>query len=695
MPMMARMRSLAPWFMLTVGGIFVLFMVLSDSKVTDFLRSQKQNIGSVDGEDVTYQEYSSLVDRAKKNQEEASKQAIDESQMDYFRDQVWDALVTQKLMSKKIKDFGIVVTDNEVREALLGPNPPAQLRQQFTDSTGNFNRQLYETALRDPRNKQIVITVEEQIKEQLIQQKLQNYVSASVIVSDEEAKDQFIKQNIKMKANYVWIDLNSIPENEVKISDDDLKKYYEDHAEDFKQAAERKIKYVLFNKTASKDDSLGIKKNLESIVTKLKNDTTSFKKYVELYSEQPYSKDTVQLSTLVPQVKDVLVKAKVGSIVGPYNTYEGYVVYKIIGKVKSKKEQVRASHILVKTTGNDKADLQKANDIYNQLMKGADFATVAKEKSDDGSKFQGGDLGWFGRGQMVKPFEDASFNGRIGVIQKPVKTQFGYHIIKVVDRSNEDFVLEKIVNKIQVSASTSDKLFTDAQDFSFIAKKDGYESEAKLMKYSVIETPTFNEESQALPGIGVNQAIVKFAFENSVGEISDVFRVQAGYVVAMVSDVIKPGLKKFDDVKAQVKNFVLKEKRLAKSISIAKDIRSKMSDAGDASVAKSIWAAAKVDTTSEFTAVGNIPGIGREFAFSDHSLNAELNKWSQPVKGSLGSYLIKVNYRVKFDQGTFEVEKPTIKKQLLQAKKSRFFGQWIQDLKKEAKIVDNRYQFYR
>ncbi len=695
MPMMARMRSLAPWFMLTVGGIFVLFMVLSDSKVTDFLHSQQQNVGSVNGEDVTYQEYSSLVDRARKNQEEASKQTIDESQMDFFRDQVWDALVSQKLINKKVQEFGIVVTDNEVKEALLGPNPPAQLRQQFTDSTGNFNRQLYETTLRDPRNKQIVITVEEQIKEQLIQQKLQNYVSASVIVSDEEAKDQFTKQNIKMKTNYVWIDLNTIQDSNVKISDDELKKYYDEHAEEFKQVAERKIKYVLFNKSASKDDSLGIKKNLESIVSKLMKDTATFKKYVEIYSERPYSKDTVQLSTLTPEVRDVLVKAKTGSIMGPFNTFEGYVVYKVIDRVKSKKEQVKASHILVKTTGNDKTDLQKATDIYNQLMKGADFASVAKEKSEDGSKFQGGDLGWFGRGQMVKPFEDASFNGKIGVIQKPVKSQFGYHIIKTTDKSNQDLVLEKIVNKIQVSASTSDKLYTDAQDFTFIAKKDGFESEAKLLKYNVIETPSFNEESQALPGIGVNQAIVKFAFENSVGEISDVYRVQAGYVVVMVSDAIKPGLKKFEDVKTQISSLVLKEKKQEKSLLIAKDIRSKMSDAGDALVAKSIWAAAKVDTTAEFTSVGNIPGIGREFAFSDYSLEAELNKWSQPIKGSLGSYLIKVNYRVKFDQGIFEIEKSSIKKQLLQTKKSRYFGQWVQDLKKEAKIVDNRYHFYR
>ena len=163
----------------------------------------------------------------------------------------------------------------------------------------------------------------------------------------------------------------------------------------------------------------------------------------------------------------------------------------------------------------------------------------------------------------------------------------------------------------------------------------------------------------------------------------------------MVSDVIKPGLKKFDDVKAQIRSLVLKEKKLGRSFSIAKDIRSKMSDAGDASVATSVWPSAKVDTTAEFTTVGNIPGIGREFAFSDYSLNAEMNKWSQPVRGSLGSYLIKVNYRVKFNQGTFEVEKALIKKQMLVAKKSRNFQQWIQDLKKEADIVDNRYHFYR
>ena len=160
---MSRMRSLGPILMLTFGVVFVLFMILSDSKVTDLIGRQKQNVGSVDGDDITYQEYSTAVDNFRKRQEQ-SGQTLDESQMDYFRDQVWDYMVSQKLLDNKIKEYGIIVTDDEVRNALLGTNPPAMLKQQFTDSTGKFNRQAYDNAMRDPRNKKVVIEVEEGIK---------------------------------------------------------------------------------------------------------------------------------------------------------------------------------------------------------------------------------------------------------------------------------------------------------------------------------------------------------------------------------------------------------------------------------------------------------------------------------------------------------------------------------------------------
>jgi parvulin-like peptidyl-prolyl isomerase len=694
MAMMTRMRSLAPWFMLSVGGIFVLFMVLSDSKVTEFLGRQKQNVGSVDGDDISYQEYSNAVDNLRKRQEQ-SGQSIDESQMDYFRDQVWDYLVSQKLLDKKIKEYGIVVTDEEVRSALLGPNPPAMLKQQFTDSTGNFNRQAYENAMRDPRNKKIVIDVEDGIKQQLIQQKLQDYLGASVSVSNEEVKDEWIKQNVKIKTNFIAVNIGNISDNDFKVTDEEIKNYYDSHSDDFKVEAQRKLKYVLFKRQASQNDTLLVKNNLTAIVAKLKKDTTSFKKYVEIYSERPYSKDTVSVSSISANAREALLNGNIGEIVGPVISFEGCIVYRLVDRVTAKKEQVKASHILIKSSGDDKADLKKADDIYNELIKGANFETVAKQKSQDGSASQGGDLGWFGRGQMVKAFEDAAFNGKIGVIQKPVKSQFGYHIIKVTNKANQDLVVEKIVNKIQTSNATSDKLSADAQDYLYIAKKDGFESEAKMMKYSISETPPFNEDATGIPGIGSNSSLVKWAFDNKTGEISDVYRLPVGYVVAMVSDVTKPGLRKFDEVKPMIKNLILKNKKIAKAMLIASDIRSKIGDSGDPSIAKSVFVNAKVDTTAEFTTSGNIPGVGRDFAFSDYAVKGDIGKWSKPIKGAASAYLIKVTSRTQIDQMKMNSQMTELRKQLFNAKKNRFFGQWVQNLKKEANIVDDRHLFYR
>lgn len=697
MGMMARMRSLAPWFILLVGGLFVLFMVISDSRVLEFLGNRSQNVGSINGEDVTYQEYSALVDRYRQQQERATGQTLDESQMDYFRDNVWDALVTQKLIDAKINEYGITVSDEEVKDAILGSNPPAFLKQQFTDSTGNFNRQLYDQTIRDPRNKEIVLAVEEQIKQQLVQQKLQNYLFASVIVSDEEAKDRFIMQNTKMKADYVMLSPNNISNNEIKVNDSDLKKYYDEHLEDYKIESSRKVKYVLFRRQPSQADSLGVKRNLEAVVAKLKTDTASFKSYVEIYSEQPYKKDTLSLTTLPAEARESIQKSSPGNIIGPVATYEGYIVYKLDGKVKSKNESVQASHILVRSTGNDQEDLKKAADIYNEITKGANFASVAAAKSDDKANAgRGGDLGWFSKGQMVKEFEEACYKGAVGVVQKPVKTSFGYHIIKVTGKSNEDYVLEKIVNKIQTSGTTTDKLYQDATDFAYVANENGFESEAKLMKYEVIETPPFNEEAKAVAGIGMCEPLVNWSFENSTGDLSEVYRVPAGYVVAMVTEEIKPGFKNFDEVKEAVSSSLIREKKFEKLSSIAKEIRSKLGTNGDINLAQTVWTLAKIDTSSsEFTTLGVIQGAGKEYAFSEYAIKADLNKWSEPVKGNNGVYLINLRYRTQYVPSTFEFQKQAIVRELLAQKKNRYFNQWLQDLKKEADITDNRYLFYR
>ncbi len=696
MGMMARMRNLAPWFIVTVGGIFVLFMVFSDSKITQIFTRPSQNVGYINGEPVTYQEFTKVVENARSNQVKQTGKDIDESQMDAFRDQVWNALVMQKLIEGKIKEYGITVTDEEIKDALLGPNPPAVIKRYFIDSLGHFDRQKYLQALENPKNREAVIQTEDLVRQQKYQQKLEDIVNASVVVGEEEIKQKFIDDNIKMYADYVFVNLVTIPDSAVKINKSDLQKYYEEHLDVYKVEPQRQIKYVLFRNKASKDDSLAILKNLKSIVAKVKNDASTFKTYAQTYSDEPFKIDTLSVDKIPEQVVNDIFKAKKGDLIGPKLTFQGYVLYKVDGKIRGKDEYVRASHILISNDKGDDVAKKEAEKIYKQLMKGADFAKLAKEKSaDKGSAVRGGDLGWFGKGQMVKPFEKAAFSGKIGKILKPVRTRYGYHIIKVTAKTKYKFIVEKIVNKIQPSGTTIDKIYNDASDFSYLAKKGDFEKEAKLMHYKISESPPFKKDAATIPGLGTNKALIHFAFDNDLGEISDVFKVPAGYVVAKVSKVIKAGFKPLEKVKRNVEYWVKREKKRDKAYEIAKKIREKIGNGNDLSVALKVYPKAVISKAQNFTHGKAIPGIGVEPKLTEYALTAEINKISDAIKGNRGGYIFRVTDRSKFDSTSYSIQHNTIRDDLLQSKKAKMYSQWLEEVKKNAEIVDDRYKFFR
>jgi peptidyl-prolyl cis-trans isomerase D len=693
MAMMARMRSLAPAFILSIGVLFVLFMVISDSNVMQALGGRSNDVGSINGEKISYQEFAGDVDREVENMKSQSGKDVDPEQMPQIRDQVWNAVVTQKLVSQEIEKFGITVSDDEIRDIILGDNPPEFLKQNFIDSTGKFNRELYESSLFNPKNQKPLIQAEEYVRQQQLNQKLQSLLFASITVSDADIKRKYIDQNISMDVDYALVSLNLFPDSTIKVTNDDLKTYYDNNSDNYKVRAQRKLKYVLFPEQATEGDSLNVKKTLELVASNLKSDTASFKSYVNIYSSQPYKKDTVAISAFSTEGADEILKSTPGSIVGPVPSSEGYVLYNLVAVVPSKETFAHASHILI-NGGSDSANYQQAMKIYNDLKAGADFEKLAEQYSKDpGSAQRGGDLGWFGKGRMIKEFEDAVFKGSVGEIQKPVKTNFGYHIIKVTGRTDKKFVIEKIVNPVVASATTKDEIYNKAKDFSYIANKNDFQKEAKLMNYKIQETPPFTKDSYTIQGLGNNQRILQFAFDNDVNSVSDVFRLPAGDVVVMVSDIIKEGIKPLDEVKNLVKVAVVREKKFQEAEKLAEEIKEKIGD--DINKAKEIDSSVIINKTGKFTgANGYVPNIGRDFGFIEKAQKLELNKVSDPVKGLRGCYLMKVVERTSFDSSAFASQRSTIMSQLLSEKKNAYITQWIEMSKKNADIVDNRYKFF-
>ncbi len=689
MGMMAKMRSLAPWFIVTVGGLFVLFMVLSDSKIADAIGRRSNDVGIVNGEKITYQEFANLIDRYREFQLQQTGQEIPESQMEQFRDQVWETIVSQKLMEQKIKEFDLVVSDEEIKDLLLGPNPPQSVTQYFIDSTGQFNRGAYDSAIRNPQNKTAVLQLEDQVRQQLLQEKLSALINASAFVTDDELKRKFADDNIKMNADYVFVSVSVQKDSSLKATDGEIASYYKAHKEDYRNEESRKIKYVLFKTGPSKGDTVGIEKNLKAILEKVKTDTSGFKTYVEIYSDKPYSLDTLQVSQISPEAQDLVTSAKAGSFVGPVLTSEGFIIYKVVKAIKTKDELVKASHILLK-------EKSEADAVYKELKGGADFAELAIAKSQDfGSGKKGGELGWFGKGQMVKEFEKVAFRSRIGKIQRPVKSQFGWHIIKVTDKTNKEYVVETLLNKVVASASTIDKINNEANDFQYLAEENGFEKSASELDYEIIETPDLRKEASSIPGLGANRSLLLYTFANDKGDIGPVFKFQSGYVVAMISDVTAAGYKALESVKSIVKNAVTREKKANKEVSIAKEIKAKIGDSGNLNLAKEVYPSAKVASANNFSTLGSIPSVGRDFAFSQTAYELEVNVLSDPVKGARGTYLIRVTKKTPFDADAFALQKISLRTSLLGQKKSALYSQWLVKIKEEADIVDNRYLFYR
>ncbi|HEY6625618.1 MAG TPA: peptidylprolyl isomerase [Ignavibacteriaceae bacterium] len=688
------MRNLAPVFIITVGALFVLFMVISDSNVLEALGGRTNDVGSVNGIDISYQEFQLAIERQRESQKQQTGNDIPEEQFDQFRDQVWETLVTEKLIEQEVQRLGITVSNQEIKDIILGDEPPAFLKQNFIDSLGRFNREMYEEAIFNPQNEQILLQAEEIVKQTRYREKLQSLLEAGITISEDEIMRKFIEQNTFMDAQYALFANALFPDSVLNITEKDLRNYYEANPDKFKVNAQRKLSFVLFRNEPSNADSILVIKNLENVKRMAENDTSDFKYFVDIYSEVPYSVDTLSVSGLSNEAIEAFKDANKGSIVGPVpSTRGGYDLYHLLNIIPTSEKSVKASHILVSQMGDDAANLAEANRIYDELKNGADFAQAAQNYSKDpGSAKMGGNLGWFGKGMMVKEFEEACFSGKVGEIQKPIKTSFGYHIILVTNQSTSKYVVEKINNAIQESATSRDAKFTAANDFSFLAKKNGFEKEAELMAYSIQQSGSFTLKSTSIPGLGANKRLVTFAFENSLNSISEVHKLPGGYVVAKLTEVIPDGLEKFEDNQPKVRQLLVVEKQYEKARELATEVMKKAGN--DLNKVNQIDSRIQVGTTGRFNSTTSIPTIGKDNAFIFTALTMKPGDISEPVRGLRGYFIFKLTEKTPFDSTAYQTQAGTLRNNLIQEKKTASLNAWLAEIKEQADIVDNRHMFY-
>jgi peptidyl-prolyl cis-trans isomerase D len=363
-----------------------------------------------------------------------------------------------------------------------------------------------------------------------------------------------------------------------------------------------------------------------------------------------------------------------------------------------KGEEIHARHILYKLEGgNDGAQKAKAEAAVRRLRGGADFAALAKAESDDpGSKSSGGDLGSFPRGRMVKEFEEAAFAAKEKEIVGPVKTNFGYHVIQVLERTGE-----RVQPFFEVAPGIRQRLQEDrardeakrlAAALSEKVVKLGKASDDDLRKLASSGV-TFNEteflaRTDAPAGIGFNPQFAEKLFSLKEGETSPASVATArGEAIVKCVEVRKPGLPAFAEVRARVVADIQKKKQDEATLA---NVRQVLAGAGTLEAfAKKLNL--KIETPDAFPKAGPIPGLGASKAVLDSVFSAKTGEVKGPVVlDARGAVVLRVDSVTPYDAAAFDKEKDALREQLRGQKAAKVLQALVQRRRSDLKIEFNK-----
>jgi parvulin-like peptidyl-prolyl isomerase len=665
---------------------------IKDTEITE--------LGYVNSEPITYAEFENQVQFNVEQQKQQTGEDPDETVIQMIRDQVWDQMVTQKLAKQQIEEMGIRVTDQEILNWVYNSPQtlPDVIRRNFVDSTGQFDMAAYQQALTmtTPEVQQFWSQVEDYLKQTLLSQKLQSVITGVVRVSEGDVLQKYTDENIYADFNYVFLDAAGINDADIQITDDDLRAYYEKNKEDLRTDEQVKLKYILFSDSPTMEDTVLTEKQLKAFTKDLmRMNDSDLIKLVNSNSEVKWSDNFVKPNEISAQVAGFLFTAAKDSISGVIRASDGFHLVRLLDSKEGENVYTNASHILINFGTDSNAAMIKAEQIYKRAASGEDFSKLANEFSEDpGSKVNGGNLGWFTKGAMVKEFEQAVLDAAIGSITNPVRTQFGYHIIKVLDRKKREFKFADIKKSVKTSPKTKDAVKKRAEDFTYISKKANFEEEAKKLNLQVLDIPQLTRTS-FIPGAGENKKIVRFAFSESKGTVSDPFKIQSGYAVYVIIDKFPAGYMKFEDIKeGMLRPKVALEKKLDLLKLKADELKGKVAENNLSSLTE-YDPRVKIQSADSVSVAKPNPLIGSDPEFNNPVFKLQNGQVSEPLRTNRGYFIVQMKNISPFDPEKYKAAADGIRTALIAEKKQTILQDWISQLKETANIVDNRDRFYR
>ena len=687
-----------------VAIAMIAFIVGSDlfgSGPRSIFGGNKNEVGEIGGKSISLEEYQAAIQERENNYILSFGRQPGEREQPTLRQQAWDFLIAKYAIMPQYEKVGVKVSTDEVWDMVQGKNVDENVKASFTDSSGNFDRsrliQYLQSLDAQPA------ASEARIRWDLFKQNLapsrerlkyENLLIKTNYVTEAEAERDYHTQNDVAEVKYLYVPYFSVSDSTIKVTDSDLKNYFNKYKQRYKVEQLRSLSYVVFPVIASAQDSLVIKEELSRDVETFRT-TAEDSVYASNNTDgsSPYAKYNV--SNLPTFLSDQKVDLKTGAVIGPILENGTYKVVKVSKIGTDTVGTAKANHILIKwdneTVEAKKVAKDKAKKILNEIKGGASFAAKAQEFGSDGTASRGGDLGFFSSGQMVKPFETAVFNAKkTGLLNDVVETQFGYHIIEVTSvKDNTSYTIATIERSITPSDETQNEAFRKADTFaSGLSGLDEFKKKAKKENLNIFDGNELTSAARSINNLSDARQIVTWLFRDaSEGKVSDVFDLETNYVVAIMTSETEAGFKSIDIVKDEITPAVkneLKGKMLIEKLNAQKGSLEE--------IAKAMGSDANVSTSSDVklnsTSLGN---IGFDPVALGKAFSLESGKRSNPFAGENGVIILELsNKTIAPAIGEYSM----FKNQLKQSLDGRIGFNIAEALKDAAKIEDKRYKFF-
>ena len=681
-------------------GAFVLLGDFFGSKNSLF--GGVQSVGEIAGEEIAYNEFQATLDIVEANYAAQNGKQATETEMPALRDQAWNQLIFKKAFQKEFDRLGMEVSDEELADMVQGNNVHPAIKQAFVNpQTKEFDRTQVVNYLKnfdklEPQQKAMWANFESNLGPDRLRVKFENLLKQSNYITTAEAKHFHEAQNAKASLKYLYVPFFTISDSTVKVTDEELEAYLDKNKGKYKAEEGRSISYVAIPVSASKEDSAAVRKDLEEMAEGFRT-TESDSMFVRANSDAPFNNAYLGMGELPQAVKDKGVPQK-GKVYGPIIDNGTYKIIKISNVKSDTTGSARASHILFKAsaeTDEAKAEaLKKAKEVLAQIKGGASFEEMARQHGTDGTASVGGDLGWFSQGRMVKEFEKAVFSyGKTGLLPEPVKTQFGYHIIKVTEPvMKQRFQVASIERNIGSSDETKDAAFRKADQLAGTSKdlasfKKNVAADKTL---TLQEAKNLGRSDRNVNNLQSARELVRWAYndETAPGTVSPVFEAGDFYVVAVLTGKREKGKHSIDDMREELTAAVRNEKKGQQILAKLKNAKGSNLD----EMAKAYGQDAVVRSADNVTFGGNyIEGLGAEAEAIGKAFSLKPGKRTAPFAGQTGVMVLEMNSLTPAEAPT---DLKAIKQQMQQQQAMRIEGNVYEAVKESAGIKDNRSRYF-